>query len=266
MLFLTSGRGAMAEDPPALAGQEGLFTLPGELRGELPPGRMFDYALNLNQEKFYLYVPPNYRGRERFGLIAFLHSGDAMNVPKDWKNVLTRYKLLYVAPQKVGNEQPIPRRALVVVAAIRKMMELYKVDPQRVYITGVSGGAKVASMVAFLQPDIIRGTLPMCGFVFPQDEDMNQELFEKAKSQVRFALITGSKDFNRQFIVHFYNMLESDKYQAKLFDVPGMGHQIARGQTLNAALKWIEDRGATSNANPHAKSQKSSLAKKTSDE
>ncbi len=266
LLLFSSDKETAAEDPPALAGQEGLFALPGELPDDLPEGPMFDYELKWSRERFYLYVPPNYRGRERFGLIAFLHAGDEMNVPNDWKKVLTRHKLLYVAPQKVGNEQPTPRRALVTVAAIHKMMELYKVDPQRVYITGLSGGAMTASLVAFAQPDLIHGALPMCGFLFPPDENTNKESLEKVKAQVRFALITGSKDFNEQFITHFYNQLESEKYQAKLFDVPGMGHKIAPGQTINDALKWIDDRNGKPKAEQRPKSKKSPPSPKTTAE
>lgn len=244
-------------EPPARAGQEGIFTLPGKLSKHPPHSPLFDYDLKLEQERFYLFVPPNYRGDEPFGLIAFVNSGDQMDVPTDWKKVLTDHKLLYVAPQNIGNNQPIPRRAVVAVAAIRQMMKLYKVDPQRVYITGVSGGAKVATVVAFARPSLIHGALPMCGFVLPTLGEKGKELRETVKSQVGFALITGSQDFNYQGIVAYYNnTLLPEKYRARLFDVPGMGHQIATGQTLDAALNWLEGRDATPDADKRAKAAK----------
>ena len=125
-------------DPPARANQEGLFALPGELPKDLPTGSLFKYVVKLEQEKFYLFVPPGYRGREPYGLMAFIN-------------------------------------------------------------------------------------------------------LEKAKSQVGIALITGPKDPNHGSIWSGYNdRLVPGKYRAKVFDVPGMGHQIARGQTLNTALGWIE--------------------------
>jgi predicted esterase len=247
----------VSPQPPARAGQEGLFSLPGELPKDLPRGPLFDYDLKLEREQFYLFVPPNYRGREPFGLIAFVHAADQMNVPVDWKKTLVRRKLLYIAPQNIGNNQPVPRRALLTVAAIRKMIELYEVDPHRVYITGHSGGAKVAGLVAFAQPDLIRGAMPMCGFLFPKFGEKDKQWLEKVKSQVGFALITGSKDFNRQYIVADYNeRLVKEKYRVKLFDVPGMGHQIARAQTLNAALSWLESRDAASDADKRPKAAK----------
>jgi predicted esterase len=227
--------------PPARANQEGLFALPGELPKDLPTGSLFKYDVKLEQEKFYLFVPPGYRGREPYGLMAFINADDYMEVPRDWKGVLGRHKLLYVAPQNVGNHQEVSRRALLAVVAIRKMMELYKVDPKRVYLAGFSGGAKVVCLVALVQPELVRGALPICGFIFPSLKEKDRLVLEKAKSQVGIALITGPKDPNHGSIWSGYNdRLVPGKYRAKVFDVPGMGHQIARGQTLNAALGWIE--------------------------
>jgi predicted esterase len=226
---------------PMQPGTEGVVTLPGELPNNLPREPLFDHELKLDQEKFYLFVPSNYRNKQSFGLIAFIHAGNEMSVPNDWKKVLTRHRLLYIAPQDIGNEHPVPRRALATLVAIRKMIELYQVDPQRVYITGHSGGAKVAGRVAFAQPDLIRGALPMCGFLIPEAGQYDKAHLEKVKSQVGFALITGSKDFNHKAILAYYNdTLTPEKYRAKLFDVPGMKHQVARGDTLSSALKWLE--------------------------
>jgi predicted esterase len=258
-LLMLGGRAAVgaSPQPPARAGQEGVFSLPGEMPKDLPRGPLFDHDLKLEREQFYLFVPPNYRSGEPFGLIAFVHAADQMNVPVDWKKTLVRRKLLYIAPQNIGNNQPVPRRALVTVAAIRKMMELYEVDPRRVYITGHSGGAMVAGLVAFAQPDLIHGAMPMCGFLFPKFGEKDKEWLEKVKSQVGFALITGSKDFNHKYIVADYNeKLVKENYRAKLFDVPGMGHQIARGQTLAAALTWLESRDAGSDADKRPKAAK----------
>jgi hypothetical protein len=43
--------------------------------------------------------------------------------------------------------------------------------------------------------------------------------------QVRFVLITGSNDFRRGNILDIYHGgFSREQFQAKLFDVPGMGH------------------------------------------
>ena len=235
--------------------KEGLWNLPGELP-QIPdrvPQATYDF--DLTKEKFYLCVPPNYRGTEPFGLVVFLHAGDEMNVPPDWKPVLVKRKLLYIAPQNIGNAQPINRRIGMAVVAIRKMMELYKVDPKRVYVAGFSGGARMACATALLHPDLVTGVFPICGAEFPdavpkvkatRDDPYgvfpcDPKLVEKAKKNVAFVLITGPKDFRYGNMLDIYNGgFLPQKYRAKFFDVPGMGHQLAPGQVIDRAVDWLD--------------------------
>lgn len=231
--------------PPARSGQQGLFSLPGRMPKIPNPVSLFDYDVKLDQEKFYLCIPPNYRGREPFGLLAMVNAGDQMDLPPDWEPLLAKYKLIYLAPQGVGNAHATSRRGGLTVAAIYKMMELYEIDPQRVYVTGLSGGSKVACNIGFYHPDLVHGVVLMCGVMFPAPFTLNTfecdaSLIEKTKASVGFALVTGSKDFNRPGILKTFNEgYTPGGYRVKLFDTPGMGHELARTKTLEAALKWL---------------------------
>jgi hypothetical protein len=153
---------------PASPGKEGIVKLTGnvpEIPDKVP--QVADYNVKLEDEKFYLCVPPNYRDTEPFGLLVFVHAGEEMSMPPDWKPMLAKRKLLYVAPQKVGNDHLNNRRIGMAIVAICKMMEMYKVDPKRVYVTGLSGGARIACLTAFAHPNLVSAVLPMCGAEFP---------------------------------------------------------------------------------------------------
>jgi hypothetical protein len=66
-------------------------------------------------------------------------------------------------------------------------------------------------------------------------------LVEKAKANVGFALITGPNDFRHGNILDIYNGgYAAQKYRAQVFDVPGMGHQVAPARVLDFALDWLE--------------------------
>lgn len=233
-----------ADARPAAAGKEGLFTLPGKtpnIPNKIPS---IEYDLNLAQEKFYLRIPLGYKDQRPHGLFVFTNHSDRMGIPKDWKSVLARHKLIYVAPQNVGNDKFTNRRVGMTVVAIHKMMELYKIDPKRVYVGGLSGGAKIACIIGFLNPDLVSGTVPMCGVVFPAPHSGFQcdpKLAEKAKAKVGFALVTGARDFNHGGMLNCYeHAFVPKQYRAKVFDVPNMGHTYASGKTLNSALNWLE--------------------------
>ena len=58
--------------------------------------------------------------------------------------------------------------------------------------------------------------------------------------QVRFVLITGSNDVRRGNVLDIYHGgFSREQFQAKLFDVPGMGHDTCDGATLAAALDFL---------------------------
>ena len=56
----------------------------------------------------------------------------------------------------------------------------------------------------------------------------------------KFVLITGSKDFRHGNILDLYAGFEADGFNARLIDVPGMGHEDCNGSTLEQALQFIE--------------------------
>ncbi|MFH5938957.1 hypothetical protein, partial [Clostridium perfringens] len=61
-----------------------------------------------------------------------------------------------------------------------------------------------------------------------------------AKSNVKFALITGSKDFRHGNVLDIYQSgFQPDGFRARLFDVPGMGHEVCSGATLEQALGFL---------------------------
>lgn len=215
------------------------------------------YEFDLTQERFYVYVPANYTDTERFGMLVFLSpSDDWTKVPRGWETVLQQRKLIYIAPQKVGNNQPVARRVGLGVVTALKLCEFARIDPARVYVSGLSGGARVASRAAFAHPSLFSGVFAVCGVNFcrkvprvhatEKDEygyfSIDQPRSDETKRRVKFALVTGSKDFRYGNILDVYQGgFLRDGYKVKLFDVPGMGHTLCPATVLNDAINWFEE-------------------------
>jgi hypothetical protein len=54
-------------------------------------------------------------------------------------------------------------------------------------------------------------------------------------------VITGSEDFRRGNILDVFNGgFAKAGFQARLFDIPGMSHDVADASTLSAALDFLE--------------------------
>lgn len=217
------------------------------------------YDLVPANERFFEYVPPGYTGAEAYGLIVFTYADPSARLPAGWQTILDARRYIFVAAQNAGNDQPRSRRLGLAVMAALKAMRIYHIDPMRVYAAGFSGGARMSGLLGFYQSDIFRGTLQNCGADFYKPVpivDATSQLDTAGKPyglleasdadvrgarKVRFVLVTGTNDFRRGNILDiFHGGFERDGFQARLFDVPGMSHDIIDGENLARALDFLE--------------------------
>jgi len=213
---------------------------------------------DLSKESFRVHVPANYDGSQPFGVLVFLNAGDEMSLPAEWAPVMEEKRLIFVAPQRIGNDQDIDRRTGLSLIAILKAMETYRIDPKRVYTSGMSGGARVSTRLTFCHPELIRGNIPICGVEFYEPvarieatnsdlgygtwlRNLAPSLVAMAKQSVRFALITGETDFRRGNVRDIYNYgYIKEGFGARLFDVPGKGHELCSADVLKSAIDFVD--------------------------
>lgn len=218
------------------------------------------YDLDPSRESFYLFVPPNYDDRHDFGLIVFVPADKKFtDLPKGWDQVLADHNLLLVVPQAAGDDQPVDRRYGLAVLAEGEMLTHYRIDPGRVFVAGFSGGARIANDLGFYQSDVFRGTIQICGANFyrpvrqtnPPAVDTpsgdyglmsaSPREVDNARQNVRFALITGSRDFRHGNILDLYdNGYAEEGFAAHVFDVPEMSHDLCSAETLSRAITYVE--------------------------
>jgi predicted esterase len=166
-------------------------------------------------------------------------------------------KLIFIAPQKVGNNQTVARRAGLAILAAVKMQELIALNTNRIYAAGFSGGARMASYAAFIRPSLFSGVLGMCGAQFPakvprvkatRTDDygwftLGEPQIAEAKKKVRFVLVTGSNDFRYGNILDIYaGGFQKDGYAVKLIDVPGMQHTTCPASALRDGLLFLDQK------------------------
>jgi hypothetical protein len=229
----------------------------------LRPDRLdshIDYSLDPAREKFFVHLPADFDSHATYGLLVYMHPGSTLAaMPAGWGAILDQRRLLFVAPLQAGNDQEPERRLGLAVLAGEEMLNHYRIDRKRVYVAGWSGGARVAGMLAFYQGDLFHGTIQSCGsnFYAPVPSvrgdrregngaftyglmDANADEVALAK-EARFTLITGPGDFRHGDMLDiFAGGFEKFGFQAKLFDVPGMGHENAPAMTFQSALDYID--------------------------
>ena len=253
LLFFLAGQAHAAQEA---ALKTGVQTFAGTLPKIAENDSSLDWNFDLSQEKFYIAVPRNYMRQQPFGLLVFISPSDECTaLPPGWASVLSETKLIFVAPQKCGNEHPVSRRAGLAVLAATKMLEMARIDRERIYVAGFSGGARVASRAPFLRPTLFSGAFAISGADFPRrlprvratekDEygyfSLTEKQMNDTKQRAKFVLVTGPKDFRHGNILDIYEGgYQKDGYSVKLIDVPGMGHAICSSKPLRDGVAFLD--------------------------
>src|ERR1700730_6918458 len=113
-----------------------------------------DQPINLAQEKFTVYVP-SHPPAQGYGLLVFIPPWDNAMLPRGWAAILDRRGVIFVSAANSGNEANIlDRRDPLALLAAHNVMQRFRVDSERIYIGGFSGGSRVALRLALGYPDV----------------------------------------------------------------------------------------------------------------
>lgn len=218
-------------------------------------GQEADY--DLSKESFEVYVPPACAKGPPCGLLVWVNAGDSGRIlVGGWKKVLDKRRIIWIGANKSGNERPVWCRMGLAIDAATSMARQCNIDPDRIYISGLSGGGRVASMVAVCFPDIFHGGLPFVGCNYFRDVPSPgnpgrafrrsftpppAHLLDLAKTRSRFALLTGQKDMNREQTKANADAMKADGFKhVTYFEVPGMGHSLPDATWFEKAIEAIE--------------------------
>src|SRR3954447_25410295 len=111
-----------------------------------------DYGLA--REAFDVVVPAQYRGEPGWGLLVWVSPSGRGAAPRAWVDTLAKHKLIWIGAENSGNERAVWIRVGLAVDAAADMQQRYKIEPTRVYVSGMSGGGRVASMIGLAYADV----------------------------------------------------------------------------------------------------------------
>ena len=102
--------------------------------------------------------------------------------------------------------------------AVHNIKRTYNIDPNRIYVSGISGGGRVASMLAMHYPDVFSDGIFVVGAEYweaievtgkpgqlwkPMSRPQSKYL-AMAKERGRYVLLTGDNDSNRRQTWDYY--------------------------------------------------------------
>jgi predicted esterase len=147
----------------------------------------------------------------------------------------------------------VTNREQLALDAVETASHRFLIDPRRVYITGLSGGGRVSSIMQACFPDVFMGAIPIAGMSSYQHVPNGLGQFWRAAyarpgsdtfrvfKGRRMAGITGERDGNAREMRNATNIMRRDGLNVKLFDYPDMAHELPTPERFLDALKWIDE-------------------------
>lgn len=205
-----------------------------------------------------IYIPPSYDGTEPYGLVTFINSGNNGGLIQQWRTVLDEKKLIYIAGDNIGNPIHVDIRMGVAMAAVYRLKEVLNIDSTRVYTSGNSGGARMATVLAYTYPEWFFGSFPNCGASYPREVAQDYEtqnpnshyeytipftatdLAYIKSFDRRYGILTSYDDFREGDIMNIYhNGLVPDGFKGKFLETAGP-HCATTTEHFRDAVNFVE--------------------------
>ena len=201
--------------------------------------------IDLAAERFSLYAPasPPPGG---YGLMVFIPPWSEARIPPQWIAVLDQSGVILVTPAQAGNDANVLGRRIPLAAiAARNVIDRYPVNPERVYVAGFSGGARVALRAAIAFPELFHGAVLNSGSDPLGGEGTAvppRQLLYRFQETTRIDAATGGEDgaVVAKDVQSAGSLANWCVYNVSRRTIPFMGHDLAKPAVLADALRMLQ--------------------------
>jgi pimeloyl-ACP methyl ester carboxylesterase len=212
-----------------------VFAVANQSPSETPAGWLEGYKSTA--QSYELYVPP--RRPEPSGLVLFISPTQRGAGLDSFRRTCDQQGLIFASPHKAGNPTEPRQRIRIVLDVLDDVRRKYRVDPDRTYIAGFSGGGRIACAIGFALPEHFGGVLTICAAGELRREPW---LRHRVIDRLSVAHLTGENDFNRGEVERYRDpILTAVGVRSKAAVVPKLGHAIPPPAVIDEAVRWLDD-------------------------
>ena len=201
----------------------------------------FSSAIALDEQATWeIVAPSNYNADNPPGLLVFVSPTPSGAPPRGWHELMDEHNLIWISANNSGNKVVVPERVMKALLALSAVQQQFVLDPERVYISGFSGGGKVASMITTDYAGLFKGGIFIGGVEpWPKQQPAQYELIKSH----HFVFLTGDSDFNLAPTKRIYREYKKAGItNSKLMVINEMAHTVPRSHTFKRAIDYLDER------------------------
>jgi len=207
----------------------------------------------MNEDPINVRLPRGYDPNRPAGLLVWISPSRDGTIPSQFRQALDELNLIAIGANNSGNHRLTNSRYQLAFDGIATASNRYHVDPDRIYVTGMSGGGRVSSMLGMCFPDVFAGTIPIVGMSIYEitnrgDGKKWQRGFYKPPSKLfrilrthRFAPMGGPPDFNYAEMQAAMRVLQRDRVPSRFFEYEDMAHEMPKPDRFADAMQWVDE-------------------------
>ena len=201
--------------------------------------------VDVEKERFGLFVPGQ-KPPKGYGLLVWVSPFDEIALPPGWATVLNREGIIFVMAGRSGNLMPLlGRRVPLALSARENVVRHHSIDPDRIWIGGYSGGARVAQRIALAYPDLFSGAVLDGGADAIGGADLplpKRAQFERFGENSAVAFTTGGRDeVNSDAARRALASMRRNCIDRAWVEVRrGEGHAIMGRRSLASAIQFLD--------------------------
>jgi poly(3-hydroxybutyrate) depolymerase len=201
---------------------------------------MLDALVDDETISWRIYVPETYDASKPAGLMVYISPTSSGEIRGDWQSVIDSENLIWIGANQSGNRTRTNKRILLATLAPYLASESYEIDPDRVYLSGFSGGGKAAGLASVHLARLFKGAIFICGAESWSDAEPEQLLAAAAN---RYVFVTGSRDFNNTLTRRVHRKFErAGLVNSRLMVISGMEHSTPDVEHFREAILYLDRR------------------------
>lgn len=185
-----------------------------------------------------LYIPVRSKSAAQSPLVvAFSPGADAAGMMGAWKPIADEFGWMILASKRFHNGPDTGNVLASVATTVRSALSRYPVDPNKIILTGISGGAMAAYHFAFEYPKLAFAVVANTGMM--RDDEIQARAVHPRNKNVVF--LSSPTDFRYQEMQRDRRFLAGLGWKTKWIEFAG-GHTMAPESAYREAAVWIQQR------------------------